>query len=105
MTTLHPTPPRARALAALGGQAVFPIPCDVMENLIYPGIEGALCQHFGLETADHEGVLRALGSHTLGTSSLHRPAATGGADTAAIFFPEQEGDTQHLGQLEWHEHL
>ena len=56
--------PRARALAALGGQAVYPIPCDVMENLIYPGVERGLCQHFGLAEGDHEGVLAALGSHT-----------------------------------------
>jgi len=56
--------PRDRLLAAVAGKEVWPIPVDVMENLIYPRLEAGLCQHFGLAEADHEGVLFSLGAHT-----------------------------------------
>lgn len=55
--------PRERVLSAVKGEEVFPIPVDVMENLIYPDLEARLCQHFNLAEDDHEGVLRALGAH------------------------------------------
>lgn len=54
---------RERALAALNRHEVFPIPTDVMENLIYPDLERDLCRHFGFAPEDHEGLLQALNAH------------------------------------------
>ena len=58
------TKPRDRLLAAVRGEEVLPIPVDVMENLIYPKLEVALCKRLGLKEVDREGVLRALGAYT-----------------------------------------
>lgn len=56
--------PRERFLAAVKHEEVFPIPTDVMENIIYPGLESDLCRHLGLIQDDHEGVLVALNAHS-----------------------------------------
>lgn len=53
---------REQALASVNGTEILPVPTDVMENLIYPGLESALCHHHGLEPNDHEGLLRRLGA-------------------------------------------
>ena len=58
------TKPRDRVLAAVEGKEIWPIPVDVMENMIYPQLEASLCRHFGLAEDDHEGVLISLGAHT-----------------------------------------
>jgi uroporphyrinogen decarboxylase len=55
--------PRERFLTAVNHQEVFPIPTDVMENTLYPGLEAGLCQHFGLAGTDLEGLLKALNAH------------------------------------------
>ena len=54
--------PRERVLAALAGEETFPIPADVFESCITPKLAARLLQHFGLDTADHEGLLDALGA-------------------------------------------
>ena len=53
---------RDRALAALDGEEVFPVPCDVFESAIYPDLLVGLCRHFGVPDGDTEGVLCELGA-------------------------------------------
>jgi uroporphyrinogen decarboxylase len=55
--------PRERLLAALAGESVVPIPVDIYEGGIAPGLEAGMCRHFGLLPGDHEGLRRALGAH------------------------------------------
>lgn len=54
---------RKIVLEALAGKEVYPVPTEVMENAVYPALERELCRHFGLEPADHEGLLNKLNSH------------------------------------------
>ena len=54
---------RDRALAALNGEEVYPIPHDVFESWPYPELRAGLCQHFSLAECTTEGVLRALNAH------------------------------------------
>jgi hypothetical protein len=35
-------------LASVRGEEVCPVPVDVIENLIHPGLEAGLCSHFGM---------------------------------------------------------
>lgn len=55
--------PREKVNAAISGEEIFPIPTDIFENAIYPILAGKLCEHFGLDKADHRGLIRALGAH------------------------------------------
>jgi len=54
--------PRDRVLAAVRGEEVWPVPADVFENGIHPRLETQLMRHFGIDQADHEGLLRAVGA-------------------------------------------
>jgi len=54
---------RERALSAINGYEVFPIPVDVFENGIHWELEKQLKKHFKLAESDYEGLLRSLNAH------------------------------------------
>ena len=54
--------PRERVLAAMNGEELYPVPIDVFENGVHPGLRAKLLKHFGLPPDDNEGLLKAFGA-------------------------------------------
>jgi uroporphyrinogen decarboxylase len=52
---------RERVLASVDGKEVYPVPIDVAQNIIYPGLENRLMERLGVN--DRENLFRALGAH------------------------------------------
>ena len=52
--------PKERALAAMNGEELYPVPSDVFENGVHPELRAKLLRHFGLPEDDNEGLLRAF---------------------------------------------
>ena len=51
---------KERALAAMSGEELYPVPSDVFENGVHPELRAKLLRHFGLPDDDNEGLLRAF---------------------------------------------
>jgi uroporphyrinogen decarboxylase len=53
---------RDRALSALSHREVYPVPVDLYENGVYPTLQASLCQHYGLDKDNIEGMMQRLGA-------------------------------------------
>jgi len=55
---------KERVLAAMNGEELYPVPFDVFENGVHPGLRVQLLRHFGLPMDDNEGLLRTFDACT-----------------------------------------
>jgi uroporphyrinogen decarboxylase len=46
----------------MNGEELYPVPVDLFENGVHPGLRTKLLRHFGFAEDDHEGLLRSFGS-------------------------------------------
>jgi uroporphyrinogen decarboxylase len=53
---------RDRALRALSHREIYPVPVDLFENGVYPGLQADLCRQYELGTDDLEGLMQRLGA-------------------------------------------
>ena len=79
--------PKERVLAAMNGEAIFPVPTDVFENGVHPELRRRLAQHFGFAESDNESLMQSFGASIRWCRPLYIGPALEESDSHVPVYP------------------